>query len=206
MASNFLASSLLHPLPVYLFQIILVSSILAFTSPSSPTRLAALPLQVTCVAVVISVALDRTDRIFEASYFAGSGIICLLQYIDTTLLSRWSFQTGSIATKSTTDSGSSSSKGNVPSRGSIWDRLLFGYRTIFSYRSIGTSAEVKDVPPCSTTDPQYVPSRAQFLLHKIAIFLVCYTILDLATSGPPQPAVNAICFLFLKSMVISSAE
>ncbi|KAL9120579.1 MAG: hypothetical protein Q9187_002866 [Circinaria calcarea] len=47
------------------------------------------------------------------------------------------------------------------------------------------------MPPFSAKNPKYIPSRGQFLLHKAAIFLICYTILDLATSGPPQPDVNA---------------
>ena len=201
MASGSATSPLLHPAVVYLFETITVACILGFTTPSSPVRLAALPLLVACVAIVIPTALDRTGRIFWASYFTGSGITCLLQYIETALLSHWSFETRSsslvprdLSAKATTNGGTNGKEGNTTSRGIVGDRLRFGYRAVFSYRNIGAPDEVKNVPRFSTKDPQYVPSRRRFLLHKLLIILVCYTILDLATSAPQQADVNAINF------------
>lgn len=210
MASYLSASPLLHPLAVYLFETTTAAFILAFTSPSSPLRLAALPLQVVCVVILIQNSLHRTGRIFWASYFAGSGITCLLHSIETALLSRWSFETKNrslcppgLWTKTTAGRGNGNNKRNTVSGGTFWDRLRFGYRAVFSYRNIGTSDEVKNVPPFSTSNPKYIPSRRQFLLHKATIFLTCYTILDLATSGPPQPDVNAINFSARKVPLLS---
>ncbi|MCJ1432277.1 hypothetical protein MMC27_001633 [Xylographa pallens] len=198
MASNLFVSPLLHPVAVYLFQTITAASILGFTSCSSPVRLAAVPLQVACVAVLIQTSLPRTGRIVWASYFAGSGITCLLHYVETALLSRWTFEskyrTLCSPDVSTASGGSGGNTRLTASRDTVWDRLRFSFRAIFSSRHIGTSDEVKNVPPFSAKDSKYAPSRRRFLLEKAAIFLVCYMILDLATSEPPQPGVNATNF------------
>ena len=216
MAANLFASPLLHPFFVYVFQATLAASILGFTSPSSSTRLNALALQLACVTILVSTSLNRTGRIFWASYLAGNGSTCLLQYINTALLKRWSFDTkGAVTTSqwsSKANRDGSNDKHNVAFCGTASDRLLFGYRAVFSSRHIGTPDEVKNVPPFSTIDPHYVPSRTRFLLQKAVIFLACYTILDLATSGPPQPDANAINFsarkvpFFSRISTVSSEE
>ena len=210
MVANLPASLLLHPLSIYLFQTTLAACVLGFTSPSSPLRLTGLALQVTCVAILVSTSLHHTGRIFWASYFAGSGLTCLLQYIETALLSRWTFETqgiGSSAQRSsiTSSANESSSKDKHKGtfHGTVWHRLRFGYRSIYSHRNIGTPNEVKNVPPFSAVDPQYVPSRARFLVDKAVIFLFCYMILDLATSGSPQPDANAINFSIRKVPLFS---
>ena len=207
MASTLFTSPLLHPLAVYLFQTITAASILGFTSSSSPVRLAAVPLEVACVAVLIQTSLARTGRIVWASYFAGSGITCLFHYVETALLSRWSFEskyrTLCAPDVPTVSGGSGGNTRLTASRDTVWDRLRFSYRAIFSSRNIGTSDEVKNVPPFSAEDSKYVPSRRRYLLQKAAIFLVCYMILDLATSQPQQPGVNAVNFSARKVPVFS---
>ena len=201
MASYLFVSPLLHPLTVYVCQVTISALILGFTFPSSLVRFAALPAHVVCVTLLILNSLNSTGRIFWASYFAGGGISCLLHYIETALLSHWSFETNntslcsrgfSTTIKTTKDSGSP--KAPILARETVWKRTRFGFRAVFSYRNVGTSQEVKNVPLFSAKDSQYVPSRGQFLIYRMTLFWVCYTILDLVTSGPQQPDINAMSF------------
>lgn len=60
-------------------------------------------------------------------------------------------------------------------------RFQYGYFITSASRLIGTDYQVKNVPNYSTSDPDFIPNRAQFLLRKIWIFCICYIALDLAT-------------------------
>lgn len=56
---------------------------------------------------------------------------------------------------------------------------------MFNYRAIGTPREPKNIPRWSKTDPEYVPSRAKFLLHRGIAVITSYLILDVLNNQSP---------------------
>lgn len=71
-------------------------------------------------------------------------------------------------------------------------RFWFAVEQAISRRRIGTPLQLKAVPPFSTQDPDYVPSRASFLIGTIASLFCCYIIWDVgATQAPPDPVLIA---------------
>jgi hypothetical protein len=77
-------------------------------------------------------------------------------------------------------------KKNLQSRKAIdADALGWTWDVVFSYRAIGTPREPKNIPKWSVADPEYVPSRAKFLLHRGAAVITSYLILDFLNNLPP---------------------
>ena len=80
-----------------------------------------------------------------------------------------------------------------PHNTSLRERLYFEYLVTLSSRHIATPYEAKGVPCFSSSNPTYVPSRAQFLFKRAAIGLLSYLGLDLAALGTrSQLAQNAV--------------
>lgn len=52
-------------------------------------------------------------------------------------------------------------------------------------RGIGKPWQVKGVPPFSSADPQYVPSRTMFLAQRFVSMICCILIVDLCTQAVP---------------------
>ncbi|KAF2836627.1 hypothetical protein M501DRAFT_939706, partial [Patellaria atrata CBS 101060] len=62
-----------------------------------------------------------------------------------------------------------------------------------SNRYIGTPFQARNTPPYSTTEPNFIPTRFTFLLHRSLIFLACYLITDILLLLN-QPALNPIVY------------
>lgn len=63
---------------------------------------------------------------------------------------------------------------------------------IMNHRNIRTPWQVRNVPPFSTSNLAYVPSRMQFLVRKFITVFFAYGLLDLLTCQPqPDPALYA---------------
>ena len=201
---------LLHPITVFLFQAALTICAVGFTTPSSVIRLAMIPLILACMYAVRSDYLDSFPREVFASIVAGSTYSGFLQYLDIVILSQWSFdghdpeidvpklQRRPITREKMSTLGDKTNKGaDVTSVGdppfsasfsAMNRRFQYGYFINSANRLIGTDHQVKNVPNYITSDPDFVPSRARFLLRKISIFCICYLALDLATvsANPPE--------------------
>lgn len=64
-------------------------------------------------------------------------------------------------------------------------RLLYGYRTYVNYRYIGTPLQLRNVANFSSKDPNYVPTRARFLIDNMIRVVVAYLITDFISHRPP---------------------
>jgi hypothetical protein len=65
------------------------------------------------------------------------------------------------------------------------DALGWAWDVVFNYRAINTPREPKNIPKWSKVDPEYVPSRAKFLLHRGGAVITSYLILDFLNNQPP---------------------
>ena len=72
-------------------------------------------------------------------------------------------------------------------------RLKFGFLAATSFRYSGMPYEVRNVPRFSAQDPNFVPSRKEFLRRKAITILICYLVLDFLSLGA-DPESNAINF------------
>ena len=191
-------SILLHPVTHYILQNAVSIAIIGFTSPASIVRYAALPPMVLCSWILMPTYLERTQRTILAAFLSGGVMSSILGYIDTALLTKWSFETDGPSTtvvpKKDADRKSNSGGRTTRTVGSSsWKRLRFGYAAAYANRYCGTPHEVPHVPPFSYRDPTYVPSRGKFLLDKAAVCLVSYLVLDLAGSNS-QPGKNKVLY------------
>ena len=190
-------SLLLHPLPLYLSEVTISAIVIGFTSPTSFTRLASLPLILICTHVCVSTALERTERTFWASLYGGSSIGWAIHYVEIALLSRWSY--GSRGPNppykqrlKNVERRHRDTRGETETAGFL-ERLRYGYFVAFSFRNCGTPYEVENVPRFSRKDPEYLPTRGTYLRHTAVSALVCYLFLDLSSLGM-QPEKNPILY------------
>ena len=132
----------------------------------------------------------------------------MLQYVDTLLIGRWTVGVTETAVAGTADGAGPTSDrgGQTPSSchsssktanatadyashpaPSLSRRLWLAARLVPNARFLGTPWEVANVPPFSSNDLGWVPSRASFLLYNCATSVLCYLLLDSTRllSGPP---------------------
>ena len=188
-----------HPILLLITEVIIISFITGFTAPLSILRVAALPLVALCVCIAIPACHTRVQRSPWGALVGGYSITVLFQYISVALLSRWSFEGRGLlivsADSKAQDSKTNRSEGcerkiqvwktqkdrkkDVELRNSIWARVKFGFLIATAFRFTDTPYEVKNVPRFSSRDPDYIPSRREFLRQRVVIALACYLVLDL---------------------------
>ena len=146
-----LSSSLLHPISLIVFEILTNAGVLAFTSPSSIFRPAALLLVVIAAWLALSTCGDYMPR-FWATGIAGNAPTYLLRYIDLALLGKWSFAAGG-PTSLTAGWNDRRVNKDVERRATTWGRFSWGISTTVFPRLIDTPLEVKNVPRFSGGKP-----------------------------------------------------
>jgi hypothetical protein len=134
---------------------------------------------INCTYIIVVNTKDVT-RSSWAALLAAFACCFLLQYVETALLSKWSFEAKGPSSQISTSEGNA--KG-IRER-TLIKRIKFGFDSMCSFRDIGSSYEIKGVPAFSTKDPKYIPTRQQILLKSISKFYICYLILDLLESIP----------------------
>jgi hypothetical protein len=168
-----------------ILQLSAIVLLLGFTSPSSFFRPAALPVLISCTYIIVVNSKDVTISSW-AALLAAFALCFFLQYFEMALLSKWSFEAKGPSSQKSASNGNA--KGIPPNReGMFLQRIKFGFDSMCSFRDIGTAYEVKGVPPFSSKDPKYVPTRKQILLKSILKFYICYLVIDLIESAPKPP-------------------
>lgn len=200
-----ISSFLLHPLIFCFLEHLVFIIILGFTSADSILRLAVLPPLIACVWKVISILPETIDRV-PWTAFLGATIICkLFAFLEPSLISKWTFEaqgpTSSVGPNSLqpthanrNNHGGSTITTQNTHGGSFWERCRFGYFVITSDRNIGTPHVVKNVPPFSSDNPSYIPSRPAFLLRKAISIILAFLIIDLASQAAQPLEHNKIFF------------
>ena len=159
--------------------------VLGFTPPGSPLRPLGLIPVIGCVQLSIH-AIHIEDRNIDAlhmSIFVGSTTSMLMQYLDSVLLSRWSYEaqgpTSALGGQKPlrTLSSASQPEGNYLSS-TFSSRLRFGWEEAFRARSTRTPWQVNHVPSFFPDRPTMVPTKTQFLYWMALEFLLSVLILD----------------------------
>lgn len=188
------ASFVLHPLIFLILENLVIILILGFTSADSIVRPAVLPLLLACVWKVTLICPEKIHRVAWAGLLCGHIILCPILYVESALISKWTFE----AQGPTSSAGSEPLHATYANRknhgGSFWERCRFGFFVITSTRNTGMSTFVKNTPPFSSDNPNYIPSRAAFLYRKVIIIIICFLILDLASQGTQPLEHNAVFF------------
>ena len=177
--------STLHPLFYLAFQKAILILLLGFTSSDSILRPASLPLLVFYNYYLISSYTLYIPRSPWIDVIAGEVQCGLLDHIEKLLLSRWSFEIRGPSTEveKRRELGEGKKIEAFIQKSSTGDetrdRLRFGTWAAISSRYIGSPYQARNVPPYSTSDPSYIPSRRVFLLQRGATFLFSYVLTDL---------------------------
>ena len=185
MALNIQDYYLLPPVPTFLLEVLIISWVIAFTSPNSIVRPAMLPLVTACSCSILFNTHDYM-RSQWASLLTATSIGFVLQYLDLSLLSKWNFQTGGPYAKHglKNDAGLHASRGN--SSHSHMDRMKFGLSSTFAFRHVDTPWEIKNVP-YFPGGRQKIPSWKVFLLRSTAAVFICYIVIDFSSAQPIPP-------------------
>ena len=178
-------------------QLTTTSMVLGFTSQGSLLRPAAL-IPMLLYAYSQQSCVEQIQHPAGRAFLGAASIFLVFLYIDVALLNRWTYDakgpTASIGGLAPVDSGLSKPKwvtgeehtapGTI---GTILARLRFGLSMSLQGRFAGTKWPVKNIPPFSQRDPNYVPSRVAFIMGKILKCSIYILILRLSSSfGNPN--------------------
>ncbi|KAF2117132.1 membrane bound O-acyl transferase family-domain-containing protein [Lophiotrema nucula] len=178
----------LPPPFLLLFELIATSVIIGLTPSNSWARQAILPVLLSCTYLIVQ-SSSQYMRPRWASLLGGFSFTLVLQYIDLALLSHWNYEDRGPPIQNTFRPEAA----GTPSLQPLWERFAFGWNAMWSFRHVNSPHEVKNVPPFSTNDPNYVPSKRRFVLQQSAAALGCYIMLDLLGARKP-PANSAEIF------------
>ncbi|OGM40168.1 hypothetical protein ABOM_011676 [Aspergillus bombycis] len=181
----------MEPYPILrllLLEVTVCATVLGFTNPQSLLRLGGLLIVFLCMWQCITTSSTYLVRSAWASLAGGYAVTVFFHYIDIALLSQWSFEPNVSATERPQFKGEQEAirhhKSSVTKECSSWrGKLKFGLSSTFTARFCGTAHEVRHVPRFSNSDPNYVPSRTQFIRSTALAVLLCYLILDAMDAG-----------------------
>lgn len=189
------SSLLLHPLAVLLIQQQLFVMTAAFTPSHSSLRPAIFALLVAYVCTGLAMYSNYTSTTSHfGAMLGGTYVTLLLNYFDRLIVRQWAFKDRhrvfpiDFAAKKKPKRNDEHSK-DVPTQindapGSVkavkdtfGSRFTFGQEVSGSGRMVDTPSEVKNVAPFSN-DPNYVPSRASFVVQRTLSSLVLLVLVN----------------------------
>lgn len=186
----------LYPIFCFLAENVLIILILSFTAASSPLRPALLPILV--LTATSAVSYCPVYRSGWAGFLSGNIIGSISLYVETALISGWDFDHGGPTRSRAHPAPKTGSKtqaeplrklpppeNDSPTESGLLERLRFGYLVATNPQNIGTPFIVKNTPPFSSRDPNYVPSRTRFCLWRLCTIAATFMIIDLVESSSP---------------------
>lgn len=186
-----LLSALTHPYGLVAVQVSAFGAA-AFTKPTSSLRYAALVVMVAAAYYFHLTVHDRMENRLLKTLPAGITMGSTLMAIEKLLIGKWSYEVGgpeAYRSRDNINSSVNSKKTDHPlPKEPAKSKLWFAYDMIFSPRSVGTPWQVKNVPPFSSSEPLYVPSRGAFLLRTFVLAMLCFLIHDISVAQPPPDA------------------
>lgn len=199
-----ISAFLLHPVIFYLLEQLVMILILGFTSADSFIRPAFFPIFFACVCKITSILSEKTHPTLGAAFVGGYIVGSLFVYVESALVSKWTFEargpTWSVGPEPlhTTHANRKNRGGSAITTqtggGNFRERCRFGFFVTTSSRNIGTPYMVKNTPPFSSENPNYIPSRTAFLCRKAIIIVVSYLAIDLASQSPQPREGNSVFF------------
>lgn len=166
-----------------------------FTSPSSKTRYIGALLMVQNVLLVLISPSHRdwfTHPLY-ANMCGGATVATLLQYLDTALIQKWSYDAQGPVTP-IRGPPAEITKVNERPRGGISNRLKFAVELLLNKRQIGTPWQLKGVPAFDERDLTTIPPRGKFLISRSIRCFICIILLDIVGLAGADTSQNHIMF------------
>ena len=191
-----------HPLTLDIVQITAITLVVALTSATSIVRLAIFPIILAIPWYSVPKCPTRVYHTFWAGTIGSYSTAYLLQYIDIALLSKWDFeshgptvqpQAGRLAKAQVRSDPVETKEPKGKRQGTTLERLRFGFSACIDSRMTGGPFEVKGVPPFSSSNLTYVPTRGIFLRQTSMNVFLSYILLDIL-SASANPATNATVY------------
>lgn len=182
-----LASIITYPWTLTGVQL-LIFSLAVFTQQSSPLRFSAIAL-IAAVGVALHSNLHygMENRVWKL-LLAAQAINIPLTAFAQLIAEQISYKDGRFEARSANNPKASEYRDKVSassSSGPKQSRFWLAVEQVISRRRVGTPLQVKGVPPFSAQDPDYVPSRASFLIGAVTSLLCSYIISDVGATRPP---------------------
>lgn len=173
---------------IFAFQFTFMSMSLGFTSAASILRPAFLVIVILCPFI----QLPYLEDIHYAPLRGAVGAACVytvILYLDAVLLHKFTLDADGPTSSA---GGLKPVKPNGPRNGlrqngsldNALTRLWFGLVISCQARFPGTKWPVKNIPPHSRSDPNYIPSATQFVLRTLPMVLVSFNLLVLVGYAP----------------------
>ena len=142
---------------------------------------------------------DESTPPLYMSMLMGSTATMVMQYLDSVLLSRWTYEaqgpTSALGGQTSLRRPSDAQQhGKKPRSGTVVERLVFGWEEAFRSRSAGTPWEVNHVPKFFPEKPDLVPSRAQFLYWTSRRCVISFLVVDVISFLGRDATSNAVNF------------
>lgn len=181
-----------YPLQTIILAFLLPILALAFTRPTSPARLAIIPVIAAAVVSYLQTAHMYISNNMLIAISSGPTTLLLLSSIDYLCLQELhrtkdgKEKSGNIEPQSHI----TSEKEAIPEPRAdlfvdVHHALWWSTDVIFNYRGVGTARQVKNLPTFSRSDPDYVPSRSRFLFRRLVSVALGYIVVDFLNSQPP---------------------
>ena len=201
MANQLISFLLSYPVIPFALSLSLYVLVLGFTSENSCLRALGLIPMLGCMQLALRIVRikDDTTNPLYMSMLIGSTATMVMQYLDSVLLSRWSYEargpTSALGgqTKLRTLGGATQHEGRR-SAGMSFSRLVFGWEETFRSRSARTPWEVKNVPKFFPNRPEVVPTRAEFLYLSARRCLISLFIVDVISFMGRDATSNSVNF------------
>jgi len=182
-----------HPIKCLLVGFFLPMVVYITTPPSSPLRLATIPVVATMMISYLQTADSYIDNKTFIAMSSGPTTLVLMQSIDYLVLQKLHLTRDGTerlikpgAQPATVDEKAQLRAASpVPRTGVDWEALKWAWGVVWNFRAVGTPREVKNMPKWSYSDPTLVPSRSAFLLKRGAAVIGAYLVLDFLNSQPP---------------------
>ena len=179
---------------------LVIFALVGFTKPFSPLRPFAVALLLALCILVETTALERLNNRAWKCIAATLAITIPLNAVANYLVDNVNFAAGGPERGAVQNTSSvrvaaaqgDKEKASIMSRKQS-SRFWFAVEQVTSRRRIGTPWQVKNVPPFSYRDADYVPSRSAFLLKTAASIFYCHLIWYIgSTQQLPDAALVAI--------------
>ena len=206
------SAKMMHPACLLLVELGIFGAA-GFTKPNSTIRYSAISAMASIAGYIHLMIHDRMDNRLWKSPVEGAAVYFLLNAVERLLISRWSYEVGGPEQyrKKTESNGNVGHKNTIQSNSSqsLESRFWFILEMVFSLRGVGKPWQVKNVPPFSSRDSTYIPSRRHFLLRCPVLVLPLFIFMDFCATQP-LPEADLIAAnkqpLFSRLDEISSGE
>lgn len=190
-----------HPATPFALSLSICVLVLGFTSQKSPLRILGVLPMLGCMQLAVRTIGTQhaaTHQLYM-SMLMGSTASMELQYLDSALLSRWTYEaqgpTSALGGQTNIRTLNAASQRRPNGCANTYlRRLVFGWEEAFRARSTRTPWEVKNVPAFFPDHPNIIPTKAEFLYSTIRRCWISLFIVDIISFMGRDATMNTVNF------------